>query len=100
MAIARALLATGGALAGLAAFGWAGIALLVVATDPACDTAGCDNAIGVAEYIGVGLLAASGTVLLIGAILTARSAQTHLPRMASLTTITGIAAGIAGLSLF
>lgn len=70
-----------------------------LASDPACDTAGCDTGIGAGEWVAVGLLAAGGTALVLGAILIAREAGTRVPWMAWATTIPGLVGGAAGLSL-
>jgi hypothetical protein len=95
--LARALLVIGMALAGLVALGWAGIALLVVVTDPASDTSGSDNGIGIDDYVGVVLLFASGLALLFGAGLaaTARAAWSVWPIAGA-----AIAMGLVALSLF
>ena len=69
--LGRALIVSGIALAGLAALGWAGIALLVVITDPPSDTSGSNNGIGVDDYVGVALLFLSGLGLLFGAAIAA-----------------------------
>jgi hypothetical protein len=81
----------------LVALGWAGIALPVVVTNPASDTSGSDNGIGIDDYVGVVLLFASGLALLFGAGLaaTARAAW-------SVWAIAGaaIAIGLVALSMF
>jgi hypothetical protein len=99
MAIARVLLALSEALAGLAAVGWAGIAVLVVASDPPCDTAGCDTGIGGGELLAVCLLAAGGSALLVAAIVMAGSAKTRIPQTAWIAMIAGLIGAVTGLSL-
>jgi hypothetical protein len=76
--LGRTLIVSGMALARLAALGWAGIALLVVVTDPPSDTSGSNNGMGVDDYVGVALLVASGMRLLFGARI-ATTAHTPCP---------------------
>jgi hypothetical protein len=100
VALLRYVLALAELLGGLAACVWTAVALLVVMTDPACDTAGCDTGIGVSEYVGVALLAASGTALLVGSYLIATAAQDRLFRPVLLTTPGALLAAVVALSLF